>query len=117
MSDLIIKLLCTDAVIAIIVGVFVTYIVKFLASKDGEKFRTYEGYAITAVKAAEKAIPDDAANKGLNRLNFALQIFLTRYEKATGVSPKPQEVAKIEAWISEIHSALESAGLLKKEAT
>ena len=36
MSDIIIKLLSTDAVIALIIGAFVTYIVKWLA-KDGEK--------------------------------------------------------------------------------
>ena len=114
MSDMLIKLLSTDAVIALIIGAFVTYIVKWLATKDGEKFKAYEGYAITAVKAAEKAIPDDSANKGINRLNFALQIFLARYEKAAGVTAKPEEVAKIESWISEIHSALESAGILTK---
>lgn len=115
MSELLIKLLSTDAVIAMIIGVFVTYIVKWLATKDGEKFKAYEGYAITAVKAAEKAIPDNAENKGLNRLNFALQVFLSRYEKATGTTAKPQDIAKIEAWISEIHSALEGAGILTKE--
>jgi hypothetical protein len=114
MSDLLIKLLCTDAMIVLIIGIFVTYIIKWLASKDGERFKTYEGYAITAVKAAEKAIPDDAENKGLNRLNFALQAFLKQYEKATGVTPKAEEVAKIESWISTIHGALEGAGVLSK---
>lgn len=114
MSDLLIKLLCTDAVIVLIIGIFVTYIIKWLASKDGEKFKTYEGYAITAVKAAEKAIPDDSPNKGINRLNFALKTFVLKYEMATGVTTKPEEVAKIEAWISTIHSALEGAGILSK---
>ena len=40
MSDMLIKLLCTDAVIALIIGAFVTYLVKWLASKDGEKFKS-----------------------------------------------------------------------------
>jgi len=112
MSDMLIKLLSTDAVIALIIGAFVAYLVKYLASKDGARFKAYEGYAITAVRAAEKAIPDDAQNKGLNRLNYALQVFLKQYEKATGVTAKPDEVAKIEAWISTVHSALDAAGVL-----
>lgn len=112
MSDMLIKLLSTDAVIALIIGAFVTYMVKWLASKDGEKFKQYEGYAITAIKAAEKAIPDDSGNKGLNRLNFALQVFLSKYEKATGVKVDDKDVAKIESWISEIHASLEDSGII-----
>jgi len=112
MSEMLIKLLSTDAVIALIVGAFVTYIVKGLASPKGEKFKQYEGWAITAIHAAEKAIPDDSANKGLNRLNYALTVFLKKYEKTTGVTAKPEDVAKIESWISEIHSVLDSAGIL-----
>ena len=34
MSDMLIKLLSTDAVVTLLVGAFVTYIVKWLASKD-----------------------------------------------------------------------------------
>ena len=114
MSDLLIKLLSTDAVIMIIIGIFVTYITKWLASKDSEAFKKYEGYAITAIKAAEKAIPDDIPNKGLNRLDFALKTFVSKYEMATGLTTKPVEVAKIEAWISAVHSELEGAGILSK---
>ncbi len=114
MGDMIIKLLSTDAVIALIVGAFVTYIVRWLASKDGEKFKQYEGYAITAIKAAEKAIPDGVENKGLSRADFALKTFLLAYQKATGVLPNDKDIAKIESWISEIHSVVETSGILKK---
>jgi hypothetical protein len=114
MGDMIIKLLSTDAVIALIVGAFVTYIVRWLASKDGEKFKQYEGYAITAIKAAEKAIPDGVENKGLSRADFALKAFLSAYQKATGVLPNEKDIARIESWISEIHSVVESSGILKK---
>jgi hypothetical protein len=114
MSDMLIRLLSTDAVIALIIGAFVTYIVRWLATKDGEKFKQYEGYAITAIKAAEKAIPDDAPNKGLERADFALKTFLSAYEKATGVKPTTADLAKIESWIAEIHSIVESSGILKK---
>ena len=114
MSDMLIKLLQTDAVIALIVGAFVTYLAKWLATKDGAKFKQYEGYAITAIKAAEKAIPDGADNKSLAKADFAMREFLKRYEAATGVTAKPEEVAKIESWISTVQSALDSAGILTK---
>jgi len=114
MSDMLIKLLSTDAVIALIIGAFATYLAKWLATKDGEKFKQYEGYAITAIKAAERAIPDDSLNKGLAKANYAMQLFLAQYKKATGVEPKQEEVAKIESWISEIQSVLDAGGILKK---
>lgn len=112
MNEMLIKLLSSDAVIALIVGAFVTYLIKWLATKDWGKFKSYEGYAITAIQAAEKAIPDDTPNKGLAKADFALRIFLDKYQAATGVKAKPEEVAKIESWISTIHSALDSAGIL-----
>lgn len=109
----IISLLQTDAVIALIVGAFVTYLVKWLASTQGKGFKDYEGYAITAVKAAEKAIPDDIANKGAAKLDYALKVFLEKYKAATGVVPDAAITSKIEAWLSVIHEAVEEAGTLK----
>lgn len=113
MGSWIISLLQTDAVIAVIAGAFVTYIVKWFASKQGTDFKKYEGYAITAIKAAEKAIPDDVSNKGAKKLDFALKVFLDKYTKATGVKPDETTMAKIEAWISVVHNAVEEAGTLK----
>lgn len=114
MEKIIISILSTDAVIALIVGAFVTYLVKWLATKDREKFKQYEGFAITAIKAAEKAIPDDAPLKGARKLDFALKAFLTKYQSATGVQPSDEMLAKIESWIATIHSALEEANALRK---
>jgi len=112
MSNMLLDLLSTNAVITLIICAFITYLAKWIATKDGQKFKVYEGYAITAIKAAEKAIPDDSANKGINRLDFALKTFLVQYEKVTGVKASEADVAKIESWISTIHSALETAGTL-----
>jgi hypothetical protein len=44
---MIISLLQTNAVIALIVGAFVTYLVKWLATDNGQMFKKYEGIAIT----------------------------------------------------------------------
>lgn len=113
MGGWILSLLSTDTAIAVVVGAFVTYIVKWFASKQGTDFKKYEGYAITAVKAAEKAIPDDAENKGFRKLDYALRVFIEKYTKATGVKPDEATMAKIEAWISVVHNAVEEAGTLK----
>jgi len=113
MGSWIISLLQTDAVIALIAGAFVTYIVKWLASTQGKDFKKYEGYAITAVKAAEKAIPDDTPQKGAKKLDFALQVFLKKYQAATGVVPDAAVMAKIEDWLAVIHNVIEETGTLK----
>ena len=113
MGSWIISLLQTDAVIALIAGAFVTYIVKWFASTQGKDFKKYEGYAITAVKAAEKAIPDDTPNKGAKKLDFALQVFLKKYQAATGVIPDEALMAKIEDWLAVIHNVIDAAGTLK----
>ena len=107
MSTLIIKLLSTDAVIALIVGAFVTYIVKWLSTHNSDKFKQYKGYAIAAIKAAEKAIPDDTENKSARKLDFALRTFMGKYQAATGETPDEETVGKIESWLSVIHRALE----------
>ena len=115
MGSWIISLLQTDAVIAVVAGAFVTYIIKWFASKQGTDYKKYEGYAITAIKAAEKAIPDDVPNKGAKKLDFALQVFLKKYEAATGVVPDKELMAKIEDWLAVIHNIIDEAGTLKTE--
>ena len=111
MKDIIINLLTTNTAIGIAVGALVAWLVKWLSS-DGAKFKAYEGYAITAVRLAEKAVPDDAENKGVARLNYALQLFLQKYKAATGVTPDEALTAQIESWIATIHNALDAAGSL-----
>jgi len=112
MSTIIINLLSTNAVIALIVGAFVTYIVKWLATNRGDQFKRYEGWAIAAVKAAEKAIPDDVPHKGARKLDYAFQSFVKKYEEAVGREVGADESAKIDAWISEIHEVLAEAGTI-----
>jgi len=113
MSTIIINLLSTNAAIALIVGAFATYIIKWLATNQGEKFKRYEGWAIAAVKAAEKAIPDDVPHKGAAKLDYALQLFTKKYEQAVGREVGADESAKIDAWLSEIHEVLALSGTLQ----
>jgi len=117
MSTIIINLLSTNAAIALIVGAFATYIIKWLATNQGEQFRKYEGWAIAAVKAAEKAIPDDVPHKGARKLDYAFQLFTKKYEQAVGREVGAEESAKIDAWMSEIHEVLAEAGTLQPAET
>lgn len=114
MQAFIINLLNTDLVLALVIGAFVTFIVKWLASAQGMQWKRWEGLAITAVKMAEVAIPDGTANKGAKRLDQALRIFLDKYEKATGVTPNEKDVAEITSLLSLVHDRLDSDGTLAK---
>ena len=112
METFLISLLNTDFVMALIVGAFVTYSVKWLASANGMKWKKWEGLAVTAVKMAETAIPDDTPNKGACRLDAALKLFLQKYEAATGVTPDAGAVAEISSLLANVHDRLDANGTL-----
>lgn len=114
MKDIILNLLTTNTVVGIVVGAAVAWLVKWLAG-DGAKWKQYEGYAVTAVRLAEKAIPDDAPGAGLRKLDYALKLFLEKYQAATGAKVDLAMEAKIESWIALVHNALVESGAIKKE--
>lgn len=114
MSNLIVSLLGTNAVIAIVVGAFVVYLVKWLATERGGQFKAYEGWAIALIKGAAKLLPDGSPLTGVQKADFVCQKFVEKYEKAVGRKVGEQEYALIDAWISEVHEALVEAGTLKK---
>lgn len=72
----------------------------------------YEGAIISAVKFAEKEIPDDVPNSGLARLDTALRYVLRVYEDATGRKAAPKVVADLKEGIQITHADLEAAGAL-----
>lgn len=93
---------------AIVVGLIVRWLAAWWQTETGAKWKKWEGLAITAVKAAEKAIPDNTENKGLRRLNDALLTFCHKYEAATGVKPSEADLAQIENLLSTVHAQLEA---------
>ncbi len=93
-----------------VIGVGVKMLANWFLSASGLKWKKYEGWAVTAVKAAEKAIPDDTQNKGLRRFDKALQVFLSKYTAATGVVPSDADLAGIENLINIVHARLETEG-------
>ena len=73
-------------------------------------WRQYEGTIIAAVKYAEAAIPDDAPDKGVRRLDAALKYVLRVYEERQGAPADPATRAELTEGIQIVHSDLESAG-------
>lgn len=72
----------------------------------------YEGTIITAIKAAEKAIPDDSDNTAVARLNNALQYVLAVYEKVEGKRADATTASQLSEGIQILHAKLESHGNL-----
>lgn len=75
-------------------------------------WQAYEGAIVQAVKLAEKAIPDDTANAGLLRLDYALKWALKIFEETNGRRARAAEVASLKDGISVIHAELEASGNL-----
>ncbi len=87
----------------LVIGIAVGAVAKWLWDKEQAHPSQYWGLLYGAVKAAEKAIPDDAPNKGAQKLDYALRTFVDKYEAASG---KKVETA---AEYAEIENLLECA--------
>jgi len=73
----------------------------------------YEGTIISAVKHAEKAIPDDTPNKGAARLDEALRYVLKVYALThRGQQPPAGVVDDLREGIQITHDRLEARGTL-----
>lgn len=79
LTDLLQSLLLNPAVQAILIGfifVGISWVVKTTKTKkDDAWWRSIQGAAISAFNIAEKAIPDDAKNKTLAKIDKALKEF------------------------------------------
>lgn len=76
-------------------------------------WEAYEGTIISAIKHAEKAIPDDVPNKGLARLDEALRYVLRVYaETHRGQQPNDALALELREGIQITHDRLETRGTL-----
>jgi len=75
-------------------------------------WQQYEGEIISAVKWAEKEIPDGTPNAGLARLDAALKMVVAVYEQARGRVATAAEVADLKNGLQLTHAELEAAGNL-----
>jgi len=75
-------------------------------------WQQFEGTIIEAVRFAEKAVPDDAENKAVRRLDQALQYVLKIYEGMKSRPATDVEVDEIKEGIRLIHNELDTDGVL-----
>jgi len=75
-------------------------------------WQQYEGAIISAVKFAEKQIPDGSPNTGLARLDAALQLVLKVYAETNRQPATPQVAAQLKEGIQIVHDQLEARGTL-----
>jgi hypothetical protein len=114
MKDLLAALLANpefmNAIITALAGVATWAVAKLFTAKP--EWKKYEGLLITAVKAAEKIIPDDAENKSLARADAALRVFNERYAVAYGKFPSDAIVTVARLALPIIHDQIEAEGTL-----
>ncbi len=100
----------SPAGIAFLAGVLLWSLNKLYAKKPA--WAAFEGAIISAVKFAEKQVPDGTESKGLARLDEALKYVVSVYEQARGKQPSAKVVANLKEGIQITHDKLEAAGTL-----
>lgn len=76
-------------------------------------WEAYEGTIISAIKHAEKAVPDDSPNKAVVRLDEALRYVLKVYaETNRGEQPPDAVLSELREGIQITHDRLEARGTL-----
>ncbi len=101
----------SPAGIAFLAGALLWALNRVYAAKPA--WVSFEGAIITAIKTAEKAVPDETTNKGLARLDAALKFVVKVYEEAKGRKPSAKTVAALKEGIQITHDKLQAAGTLR----
>lgn len=109
-QELIVDVLNSNAAIATIAAVAV-YLLNQLYAKKPE-WKKYEGTVISAIKAAEKAIPDGSSNTATARLDYALKYVLKVYEETTKKEASISVAADFRNGIQLTHAELEAMEIL-----
>ena len=97
--------------ITAVAGVVLYLLNRLYAAKPA--WAEYEGAIISAVRFAEKEIPDDVSNKGMARLDQALKYVLATFEQVNGWRATEAEAASLKEGIQIVHNDLDEAGALK----
>ena len=107
------NVLNSPAAIALLATVVLLGLNRLYAKKP--LWRQFEGTIISAVKWAEKTIPDDTANRGLARLDVALNYVIKIFESVNERRPDAPELAEIKEAIQVTHASLEAKERLKSD--
>ena len=98
-----------------IAAIFAGWLITKLIKK-APAWAEWEGSIITAIKWAEKTIPDNTPSAGLQRADAALKWVLAVYAETKKAAAPPDVVAAIKEGIAVLHNHLEMEGALKKAA-
>jgi len=110
--NLIWNALNTPAGITVMAGVFLWLLNRIYDKKPA--WLSYEGAIISAIKFAEKEIPDGSPNKGLSRLDAALKYAVKVYEESSRKRATYKIKSSLREGIQITHDKLEAKGTLKK---
>jgi hypothetical protein len=110
MMDAIWTLLNTEAVVVAIASIVGWLLVKLYAAKP--EWQKWEGTIISAVKYAEKAVPDD--QPGWQKLDEALKYVMRVYAEVEGKRPSKKTQEDLAEGIQIVHADLEANGQLYK---
>jgi len=105
-------LINSPAGIAALAGLTLWALNKLYAAKP--TWTQYEGTIISAVRFAEKEIPDDTPNTGMARLDQALKYVLATFERVNGRRATDAEAASLKEGIQIVHNDLDTQGVLEK---
>lgn len=98
-------------IVLALLGNLLLFLVAFRASTP--TWKVYEGSIITAIRLAEKAIPDDTPHAGLRRLDEALRFVVEVYsEQHDGRQPSDSLIHHLREGIQIMHDELERRGVL-----
>jgi hypothetical protein len=104
-------LLNTPIGISVVAGGFLSVLSKIYTAKP--EWAAHEGSIITAIKHAEKIVPDHTKNKGLAKLDVALRYVLGVYEIAASKKASKKLVNSLKEGIQIKHDELVLKGTLK----
>ena len=111
MLDALWNALNSPVAIAALAGLVLWLLNRLYAARP--EWKRWEGTIVAAVKAAEKAVPDEAEHKALRRLNEALNYVQAVFEEVEHRRATEAEVAALKEGIQIKHAELEAAGGLK----
>lgn len=103
-------LLNTPAGITFTAGLLLYLLNRIYAAKP--LWQQYEGTIVSAIRTAEKLVPDDTPNSGMAKFDAALQFVLQVFEARAGRTPTPTEEAVLKEGINLKHNELATAGAL-----
>ncbi len=98
----------------ILAGAILSLLGRLYAAKP--LWQAYEGAIISAIKFAEKQIPDDADDTATKRLGAALRYVVDVFEAVNRRRAKRAEIDKLTEGIRITHAELETTGTLVKRA-